>query len=283
MLILEIEVKEMQRNTIGFIGAGNMAGALIKGLLESGTYKPHSVFISDKRKEALENLVGSYGIKLCQSNTELLYKCSTVVLAVKPQNIKEVMLEIREHLSSGHFLISIAAGIPLKMIGAFTGGSVALARVMPNTPALVQRGISAIAFGPDVSEDLVRLAESIFAAVGKTLVVPESMMNAVTAVSGSGPGFIFYLMECMIKAGVEVGLGEDVSRELVIETFLGSAHLARNSDKTVSQLRQMVTSPGGTTAAGLLVMEEMGLKKTLTDAIKTATMRARELGDASTS
>jgi pyrroline-5-carboxylate reductase len=272
-------VKKMRRNTIGFIGAGNMAGALIKGLLESGTYQAQTLFVSDKRKEAVENLISAYGINLCESNRSVLEMCDTVVLAVKPQNMKEVMGEIKGHLYSSHFVISIAAGIPLKMISSFTGESVPIARVMPNTPALVQCGISAISFGADVSEELVSLAESIFAAVGKTLLVPEAVMNSVTALSGSGPGYIFYLMECMIKAGVEVGLAEDVSRELVIETFFGSAHLARTSNKSVSQLREMVTSPGGTTAAGLSVMEEMDVKKALIVAIKKATMRARELGD----
>ncbi len=269
----------MQRNAIGFIGAGNMAGALIKGLLDSRTYPAQVLFVSDRRKEAVAYLMNSYGISSCESNISLIDKCSTVVLAVKPQNMREVMEEIKDHVGSEHFLISIAAGIPLRMIGSAIGESVAIARVMPNTPALVQRGISAIAFGPNVSEKMMGLAESIFAAVGKTLVVSESMMNAVTALSGSGPGYIFYLMECMIRAGIEVGLAKDVSRELVIETFLGSAHLARNSDKPVSKLREMVTSPGGTTAAALSVMEKRDVPEALVAAIKAATIRAKELGE----
>ncbi|RJR26163.1 MAG: pyrroline-5-carboxylate reductase [Desulfobacteraceae bacterium] len=269
----------MQDDNIGFIGAGNMAGALIKGLLTSGLYSSSHIHVSDKREEAVSTLVEQQGVIGIKDNASLVRHCSTVVLAVKPQNMREVLEEIREEVCRKHFLISIAAGIPIAMIDSIMGHEIAVARVMPNTPALVQRGISALSFSDNVTEKMIRTAENIFEAVGKTVKVNETMMDAVTAISGSGPGYVFRFMECLVEAGVSMGLELDISRALVVETFLGSACLAKVSEKPILDLRKMVTSPGGTTAAAISVLEKQGIEDILTMAVKAARRRASELGD----
>jgi pyrroline-5-carboxylate reductase len=269
----------MKREAIGFIGAGNMAGAMIKGIIESRCYGHEDIYISDKRREAVEELVLRHRVKGCRDNNELMAICRTVVLAVKPQNMKEMLAGIRGDVTGEHFLISIAAGIPLDMIRSAIEKRAFLARAMPNTPALVQSGITAICFGEGVGEELIEKAKRIFDSVGRSVVLPESLIDAVTALSGSGPGYIFRLMEAMTQAGVEVGLDKGTSRLLVIETFMGAARLAMISERPLSELREMVTSPGGTTAAGLAVMEEADVAGIIRRTIRVAAERAKEIGD----
>jgi pyrroline-5-carboxylate reductase len=205
-------------------------------------------------------------------------KSDTVVFAVKPQNMAEVVHEVKEAVRDDHLLITIAAGTPLKMIRDIIGRQVPMIRVMPNTPALVLRGASALAAGPGTGLAQMTLATNIFNAVGETVVVEEAMMDAVTAVSGSGPGYVFRLMECMVEGGAAVGLDRDVCKRLVIQTFLGAAHLAKGSEDSLKRLREKVTSPGGTTAAGLAVFEEMGLEEMIGKVIDAACRRGEELG-----
>lgn len=269
----------MKGEAIGFVGAGNMAGAMIKGIIESGYCRPEDIYISDKRREAVEELVSRHGVKGCKDNNELMRICRTVVLAVKPQNMKEMLDGIKADVTNEHFLISIAAGIPLDVVRSAVEKNAFFARAMPNTPALVQSGISAICFGDGVTGGLMEKAKMIFDSVGSSVILPESLMDAVTALSGSGPGYLFRLMEAMTQAGVEVGLDEATSRLLVIETFVGAARLAKITDRPLSKLREMVTSPGGTTAAGLAVIEEADVAGVIRSAIRAATQRAKEIGN----
>jgi len=262
----------------GFLGAGNMATALIKGLIESGVYDPEKLSASDKSKEALKKVSNQFGVECFSSNADMVRKCSVLVLSVKPQNIKEVLEDVREDVREDHLVISIAAGIPLKMINQILKKDIPLIRVMPNTPALVQKGISALAGGKFVKPDHMAVARTIFDAVGDTVEVEESMMDAVTALSGSGPGYVFRIMECMVDAGTAVGLERDTSLKLVIQTFLGAAYLAKESEHSLSRLREMVTSPGGTTAAGLSVFNSMGLEEMTKNAVEAACKRSVELG-----
>jgi pyrroline-5-carboxylate reductase len=263
---------------IGFVGAGNMATALIKGIIQSGIYRADHLRASDTNAEATKAISDRFGIICPTSNSDLVRESTVVVLSVKPQNMVEVLEGVKNDVRDDHLVISIAAGIPLKLIRSVLGREVPFIRVMPNTPALVQEGMSALAAGELVTLDQMAIARNIFGAVGETVEVREGLMDAITAVSGSGPGYVFKIMECMVDAGVAVGLESATSRHLVAQTFLGAARMAKESEYPLSRLREMVTSPGGTTAAALAVFEEMGLEDTVRKAIEAACQRSVELG-----
>jgi pyrroline-5-carboxylate reductase len=263
---------------IGFIGAGNMAEALIKGLINSGLYSPDQISASDNDPAKLKLKSETYGIKTYESNKDLVQNSSIVVLSVKPQVIREVLSDISTFLSPGDLIISIAAGIPVSLIGDIVGKDKPIIRVMPNTPALIQRGVSALSMGGTATTDHLYKARDIFNAVGKTVIVNEGMMDAVTALSGSGPGFVFRIMECFVEAGVRQGFDKETALSLVTQTFLGASHLADESGQSLSKLREMVTSPGGTTAAGLASFESNGLQDVINSAVKAARDRSVELG-----
>lgn len=260
------------------MGAGNMASALIKGLLESGLYGPDQLLASDKEPAALDKIAGGFGISCHGSNVDLVRESATVLLCVKPQNMKEVLEEVKGEIRDDHFVISIAAGIPLQLIHSVLGRDIPLVRVMPNTPALVMKGASALAAGKFATSDHMAAAKAIFEAVGEAVEVEEAMMDAVTALSGSGPGYVFRMMECMVEAGVAVGLERETSLRLVEQTFVGASHLAKESGEPLDRLREKVTSPGGTTAAGLAVLNELGLQEVIRKGIEAAWKRSLELG-----
>jgi pyrroline-5-carboxylate reductase len=270
-------MKEEMRK-LGFIGAGNMASALIKGLIQSGLYQPKELLASDHDRDHLRRLAEQFGLKTLTSNRDLVRDSATIILAVKPQSMREVLEEVKDTIRPDHLLISIAAGIPLGMIHSIIDQDISLIRVMPNTPALIQRGISALASGERTSPEQMKAARSIFEAVGETVVVEERMMDAVTALSGSGPGYIFKVMECFVDGGEKLGLDKEISLRLVVQTVLGAAKLASESDRSLSQLREMVTSPGGTTAAALAVFEKRGLRGLIQEALEAASRRSVELG-----
>jgi pyrroline-5-carboxylate reductase len=263
---------------IGFIGAGNMAEALVKGLINSGLYGSDQVSVSDNDPAKLKSKSEAYGIKTYESNKDLVQNSSIIVLSVKPQVIREVLAGISTFLSPGDLVISIAAGIPVSLIEDIIGRDKPIIRVMPNTPALIQRGVSALAMGRAAKTEHLNKARDIFNAVGKTVVVDEGMMDAVTALSGSGPGFVFRIMECFVEAGVKQGFDNETALSLITQTFLGASHLADESGQSLSRLREMVTSPGGTTAAGLASFEANGLNEVIASAVKAAHDRSVELG-----
>jgi len=233
---------------------------------------------SDNNGEALKRISSKFGVKCHSSNADLVRGSATVILSVKPQNMREVLEGLKGEIRDDHLMISIAAGIPLKMIRTIIDRDIPLIRVMPNTPALVQKGMSALAGSERVTTGHMAIAKRIFGAVGDTVEVEERALDAVTALSGSGPGYIFRIMECMVEAGVSVGLERDTALTLVIQTFLGTAHLANESEHSLAGLREMVTSPGGTTAAGLAVFDEMGLDRMVREAVEAAHKRSIELG-----
>ncbi len=266
-------------DTIGFIGSGNMAEALIKGTITAGIYKPENIFISDIRPERLDFLAKQYGVQKADSNAALAAKADILVLSIKPQNMTDALQSIKDAVGADTFVISIAAGIKVANIAAVLGDT-AIVRVMPNTPALIGEGASAL-FANDKAKPMLEKAKSIFSAVGKTVVVDdEGLIDAVTAVSGSGPAYYFLLMEEMIKAAVELGLSETVAKDLVLQTAKGAALLAAEADKngeSPAQLRQKVTSPGGTTEAALKALAEGKFGPLIATAIKKARDRSREL------
>jgi pyrroline-5-carboxylate reductase len=264
--------------SIGFIGAGNMATALIKGIINSGIYNPAQINASDSDKKKIKNITEEYGITGVLSNRELVSKSDIILLAVKPQVMAVVLEEIKEEITDGHLVISIAAGVTIKNIQGFLGHDIPVIRVMPNTPALIQKGISAVTSNRNCTDDHKALAEQILNAVGRTIRVDEKMMDAVTALSGSGPGFLFKIMECFVESAEEQGFDKETALLLITQTFLGSIALAHESNLTLSQLREMVTSPGGTTQAGLTFLDKNNIAGIIKGAVDTARKRSVELG-----
>jgi pyrroline-5-carboxylate reductase len=266
-------------DTIGFIGAGNMAEALIKGVINAKLYSPENVFVSDIRAERLKFLSEKYRVVACEENSELAAKVQTVVLSIKPQNMTDALESIKTCIGIEKLVISIAAGIKVANIAAVLG-DVAIVRVMPNTPALIGQGAGAL-FGNELARPMLNKAVEILSAVGKAVVVDdEDLIDAVTALSGSGPAYYFLLMEEMIKAGIQLGLPENVAKDLVLQTAKGAGLLAVEADKNSESpavLRQKVTSPGGTTEAAIKVFKEGKISELISAAINRAYERSREL------
>jgi len=267
---------------IGFIGAGNMAEAIIKGIVDSGIYQPQDVFISDIRAERVESLCGQYKVTAAEDNFRLAKSCKTLVLAVKPQNIDDVLTQLKGIASDDHMIISIAAGVTIAKISNALG-DLPIVRVMPNTPALIGCGAAGV-YANQKSAGRIDDVLKIFSAVGTAVVVDsEDLIDAVTAVSGSGPAYFFLLAEEMIKAGVGLGLETDLATRLVLQTAKGAAMLAQAGNTTgqsPAQLRQKVTSPGGTTAAAIDVFTSQKFDDTVAAAIRAAYDRSKELSGA---
>ncbi|MFC1892074.1 pyrroline-5-carboxylate reductase [Thermodesulfobacteriota bacterium] len=268
----------MSTKQIGFIGAGNMANALIKGLINSDSYHADQITASDNDDKKLALLSDLYRIDPFKANKDLVQNSDIIILSVKPQVIRTVLEEIRDVVRDDHLIISIAAGIPVRMILSIIGRDVPVIRVMPNTPALIQKGISALAPAEMATEGNIVSAQEIFNSVGNTVVVNEDMMDAVTALSGSGPGYVFKIMESFVEAGEKQGFDNKTALQLTIQTFLGAASLASQSELSLTKLREMVASPGGTTAAGLSAMEDMGLDSVIETTVDAACKRSVELG-----
>jgi pyrroline-5-carboxylate reductase len=271
--------KDKSMGTIGFIGSGNMAEALIKGIITARLYKPANIFISDIRPQRLKHLAKKYKVKPAKDNRELAGKADIIVLSVKPQNMTDALESIRNTVSSKKLVISIAAGVKTSRI-ADVLGNVAIIRAMPNTPALIGEGASAL-FANAKAKPILEKAKAVFSAVGQAVVVDnEDLIDAVTAVSGSGPAYYFLLMEEMIKAAGKLGLPDDIAKDLVLQTAKGAALLAIDADgrgESPAQLRQKVTSPGGTTEAALKVLAKGKFGLLIASAIKKARDRSRQL------
>ncbi len=267
---------------IGFVGGGRMAEAMIKGLLKAGLVAAESVFVADPDKGRREILNLEYGVHSHENTDILLERCNVLVLAVKPQIAVKVLKIMRPGVMNRHLIISIAAGIPLSLMEeALNGSGCRVVRVMPNTPALIQEGASALSPGSGTTREDMELAQMIFDAVGKSVVLDESLLDAVTGLSGSGPAYVFSFIEAMIDSGLRVGLSREVAETLVLQTVLGSVRLVIESGKHPAELRSMVTSPGGTTIAGVHKLEKAGFHGIIMDAIEAAADRSKELGDSS--
>jgi len=262
---------------IGFIGGGNMAEALIKGIVGGQRSEVRSqILVSEPREDRRGYLEKTYGIKTTPSNRDVTSSCNIIILSIKPQNMDNVIDEITDLVTEEKTVVSIAAGITLGYLQSRLKTK-KLIRVMPNTPATIQEGISVISLCECLSDRDIETVKGIFMSVGRVLVLPERYMNAVTAVSGSGPAFIALFIEAMIDGGIRMGLSRDDATRLVVQTLLGTARLL-DEGMSPERLREMVTSPGGTTAEGLKVFEGKGLRGIVMDAIEAATRRAEELG-----
>lgn len=266
-------------NTIGFIGSGNMAEAIIKGIISANLFSPAQVIVSDINKERLACMQTLYGMKVAENNCNLVENSDIVVLSVKPQTMANALADMKGTVYKNKLFISIAAGITTAFL-AKNLGDAAIVRVMPNTPALVGEGASAL-YANENAKSRLDEAKSIFDAIGKAVIVEnEGLIDVVTAVSGSGPAYYFLLMEEMIKAAVKLGLEEKVAKDLVLQTAKGSAILAIEADKdnqSPATLRKKVTSPGGTTQAALETFEAGAFGNLVEAALKSACDRSKEL------
>ena len=261
---------------IAFIGAGNMASALIHGLLARGTARPASLIASDVRAEGLAALADKHGIVTTHDNARAC-QAEIVVLSVKPQVLPSLLTELSPQLDPGSLVISIAAGVPLAVIESQLPGRRVI-RAMPNTPALVGAGATAIAAGSGASDDDLANARAIFESVGVVVEVAEDLLDAVTALSGSGPAYVFYLAEALVEAGRDVGLRDDVARTLALQTVFGSAKLLHESGEAPGELRRKVTSPNGTTEAGVQTLDARQVREAIRACVTAARDRGRELG-----
>lgn len=261
---------------IGFIGGGNMAEALIKGLKTSKPLIADGIIVSEPRSERREYLGLTYGVNTTSDNKMVASSADIIILAVKPQNMEDVLLEISDAITDEKTVVSIAAGIPLSYLQSRLKTS-RLIRVMPNTPALVLEGMSVISLCSCLPMTVVAPVRDIFMSVGKVLTLPERYMDAVTALSGSGPAFIAFFVESLIAAGEKMGIDSNNASELAIQTLIGTSRLIE-SGMTPKKLREMVTSPGGTTAAGLKTFDEKRLQNIIIEALEAALKRAEELG-----
>lgn len=267
------------KEQIGFIGGGQMAEALIKGIIASGLYKEKNIYIAEPNDFRREHLEETYGVKTYHNNIPIFEKCRFIILAVKPQTMKSLLDDCCDRVKDDHILISVAAGLPISFYVKTLGrNELKMIRVMPNTPALVLEGASALSRNENVSDTEMREAEQIFLAVGEVVVLDEIHLDAVTGLSGSGPAYVFSFVEALIDAGVKSGLTRIVSEKLALQTVAGSVKLLKESGEHPAALRGKVTSPGGTAITALHVLEKVGFHGIIMDIVESAVNRSKELG-----
>jgi pyrroline-5-carboxylate reductase len=261
-----------------FLGGGQMAEAIARGVIAAGLLKPGQIAASEVRAARREYLESKVGIRAVASNAEAVGLGDVILLAVKPQDTATVLAEIGGQVREDQVVVSIAAGVPLSKLEAPFTKPVPVVRVMPNTPCLVGAGMAAIARGTHATPEHEARVLGIFNATGKAVVVAEKDLDAVTALSGSGPGYVAIMIEAMIDGGVRAGLARDIATTLAVQTVLGSAQMLSETGTHPAVLKDMVSSPGGTTIAGIHALEQGGLRAAFMDAIVAATARSRELG-----
>lgn len=265
--------------TIAFLGTGNMAEAIIKGLLRGGTARAEQISTTFRRQERMADFLKSYPVRASMDNAAAARDADIVVLSVKPQAMGKLLDQIAPSVNHRQLVISIAAGVPIAALERKLGAGARIVRTMPNTPSLVGLGACALAPGEHATPADLETAAGIFQAVGITTVVEESLLDAVTGLSGSGPAYIFLVIEALSDAGVKVGLPRYTALKLAAQTVLGSAQLLIETNQHPGHLKDQVTSPGGTAIAGLATLEAGGLRTCLINAVEAATRRARELGE----
>jgi pyrroline-5-carboxylate reductase len=267
----------MDERRLAVLGAGTIGESLIAGLLSSGWRKPEEIVATGRREERLAELTDRHGVETTLSNTEAVRGAAVVVIAVKPQDFSVLLGEIGPALAAEQTVLSVAAAIPTALIESRITAGVPVVRAMPNAPAVVHEGIAGVCAGAHAGDEHLALAEDVLSHLGAVVRVPESYMDAVTAVSGSGPAYFALLSEAMIEAGILLGLSREISTDLVIQTMLGTAKLLRDQKMHPVELREAVTSPGGTTIRAIRELERAGVRAALFNAIQAAMERSREL------
>jgi pyrroline-5-carboxylate reductase len=261
---------------LAILGGGKIGEALLSGLLR-GERTPADIVVSEKHAERADYLARTHGVKTLDV-AGAVAAATTIILAIKPQDIDALLAELNDVITPQHLIVSVAAGITTAHIEARLPDGVPVVRCMPNTPALVDQAMTAVSAGAHADEEHLAVAESLLQAVGKVVRVPESQLDAVTALSGSGPAYFFFLVEAMIDAGILLGLPRALAADLIVQTAIGSAVMLRDSGEHPVQLREAVTSPGGTTIAAIRELEVHGVRAALLAAIEAACLRSRELG-----
>lgn len=263
---------------LGFLGAGKMASALAKGFIHAGIVTSDAVLAGDPYEAARVAMAKDGGIKTTAFNPDVLKFANVILLAVKPDQVNDVLAEARPHFTERHLLISIAAGVPLARLETALPGGSRVIRVMPNTPALVGASASAFAPGKSATPEDAQLAQKLLSSVGVAYQVKESLLDAVTGLSGSGPAYVFLMIEALSDGGVAAGLPRDIATKLAAQTLFGSAKLLLETNLHPGALKDMVTSPGGTTIEGLHELEKAGVRGALINAVRAATERSKKLG-----
>jgi pyrroline-5-carboxylate reductase len=264
---------------ISVLGAGKAGEALVAGLLSSGWSKPADIVATARHQERIDELSKRYGVEGTLDNIAAVKGAQVVVIAVKPQDIEALLGDVGAALDSSQTVLSIAAAIPTELIERHVGDGVPVVRAMPNAPVTVHEGMAGVTGGAHATEEHVALAEEVLGSVGRSVRVDEAYMDAVTAVSGSGPAYFALLAESMIEAGILLGLSREVSTDLVVQTMLGTAKLLRDEKMHPVELREMVTSPGGTTISAIRELEQAGVRAAFLNAIQAAMKRSRELAE----
>ena len=262
---------------VAFLGGGKMGEALVSGLIRSGGRNPDEIMVTARREERVRELAERNGVAATLSNPEAVEWAETVVLTVKPQDIEALLGQIAEHVTPEHLVVSFAAGVRTSFVEKHLASGVPVVRVMSNVAVLVDEAMSVVSPGSDAEDKHVSVAEELLGYVGRVIRLPEVHLDAITATSGSGPAYFFLLAEAMIEACILLGLSRDVATELIIQTMLGSAKMLRDTGKHPVELREMVTSPGGTTIAAIRHLEEAGVRAAFLNAIDAARKRSAEL------
>lgn len=265
----------------GFLGAGKMAGALIQGLIRAGMASPPLIWASDPHEPAREATAIASGITVTDDNRAVVQRSDVLVLAVKPQTMSQVLAEIQSVMTRDHLVISVAAGVTLDALATGLGPDCRLVRVMPNTPALVGEGAAGYCLGPNAHAGDEVTVRACLEAVGLAFRVPEALLDAVTGLGGSGPAFVYLMIEALSDGGVKMGLPRDVATTLAAQTVRGAARMVLETGLHPGVLKDQVTSPGGTTIAGLHALERGGVRAALIDAVEAATQRSEQLGQIS--
>jgi pyrroline-5-carboxylate reductase len=262
---------------IAFLGAGNMASALVRGAITRGGYAPGQIAVSDVREEAREALAKQLSVRAFESNREASEFADVLVLAVKPQVLAHVLSEVGNHVKPNTLVISIVAGVSISRLSLLLNGHERIVRAMPNTPAMVGEGATALTKGPNASEQDFELARQLFASTGLVVRVDEYLMDAVTGLSGSGPAYAFLAIEALADGGVRAGLGRDTALKLAAQTLLGAAKMVLETGLHPGVLKDQVTSPAGTTIQAIAALERLGFRHALMAAVEASAARSKEL------
>ena len=267
----------LNKQRIGFIGAGAMAEALLQGFLKAGLVTKENLYVTDINEERIEYLCNKLGINSSKDNVELAKRVDVVFLAVKPKVISKVLREIGTAIKNKQLVVSIAAGVTTEALEQAFLNSISVIRVMPNTPSLVGEGASAYTLGQFATESQGQLVGALLGAVGKAVQVTEDLIDSVTGISGSGPAYVYMIIEALADGGVKMGLPRDIAYTLAAQTLLGAAKMVLDTGEHPAKLKDMVTTPGGTTIAGLHALEKGNLRATIINAVEAATQRAGEM------
>ena len=263
---------------MGVVGTGKMGSAWVRGLLHAGLAVPEGIVACDPDPGVLARLQTETGIRAAADGAEVLASAEIILLAVKPSVVRPVLQGLKVHFREEHLLLSIAAGIRIDAIREVVGQRARIIRVMPNTPALIGQGVSVFSAGAGVTEEDKQDVRAMLEAMGLAMEMPENNLDAVTGLSGSGPAFIFMVIEALAEGGVKMGLSHDKAMRLAAQTVAGAARMVGETGKSPQELREQVSSPGGTTMAGISVLEKAGLRDALIKAVEAATLRSIELG-----